>query len=214
LQPHDENMNPITRNEDNMSDKRQRKETGNHYKKVFMTYLHDLVFLMAGVLLLFLLLFRVVVVSGPSMNDTLVHGDYLLLLNNVFYQNPQRGDVIVATKDSFENGEPIIKRVIATEGQWVDIDFEKGIVYVDNVPLDEPYTKTGTNVREGLEFPLYVEEGCVFVMGDNRNWSKDSRNPEIGLVDRREILGKVVFLVFPGSDEQHNTDFSRIGGVD
>lgn len=184
------------------------------FRKTVVSYLHDLVFLLAGILLVFLLLFRVVVVSGPSMNDTLVDGDYLLLLNNVFYHTPRQGDVIVATKDSFKNGEPIIKRVIATGGQWVDIDFAEGIVYVDHVPLEEPYTKTATNLEEGLSFPLYVEEGSVFVMGDNRNKSKDSRNPEIGLIDKREILGKAVFLVFPGkSMTTASREFHRIGGI-
>ena len=92
-------------------------------KDTLLLYLHDFVTWLVVILLVFLLLFRVVVVSGPSMNSTLVHGDYLLLINNVFYRNPQQGDIIVAAKDSFKDGEPIIKRVIATEGQWVDFDF-------------------------------------------------------------------------------------------
>ena len=181
-----------------------------------LTYLHDLVYLLAGILLVLLLLFRVVVVSGPSMNDTLVNGDYLILLNNVFYCEPKHGDIIVASKDSFKDGEPIIKRVIATEGQWVDIDFNAGIVYVGDdadhmVALDEDYTKTLTTRKEGIEFPLQVDEGCIFVMGDNRDASKDSRNPEIGLIDTREVLGKAIFLILPGADVSGNRDFSRIG---
>ena len=192
----------------------KQKEKKQDPKKTALSYLHDFVYLVAAVLLVILLLFRIVVVYGPSMRDTLYHGDYLLVLNNVFYTNPQYGDIIVATKDSFENGEPIIKRVIATEGQWVDIDFENGIVYVDGVALDEPYIKTATNLDEGMEFPLYVEEGYIFVMGDNRNRSRDSRNPRIGLIERREIIGKVVFLVFPGSGEEGSEfDLNRIGVV-
>lgn len=205
----DENKDLISKQlEDNQTEK------SKDIKKTALSYLHDFVYLVAAVLLVFLLLFRVVIVYGPSMEGTLYHGDYLLVLNNVFYSNPKYGDIIVATKDSFENGEPIIKRVIATEGQWVDIDFEKGIVYVDGVALDEPYVKTATNLEEGISFPLCVDEGCVFVMGDNRNRSRDSRHPAIGLIDRREILGKVIFLVLPGSGESGSEfDLNRIGVI-
>lgn len=179
-----------------------------------LAYLHDLVYLLAGILLLLLLLFRVVIVSGPSMNDTLVHGDYLILLNNVLYGEPKQGDIIVASKDSFKDGEPIIKRVIATEGQEVDIDFTAGVVYVDGMPLEEDYIKSLTTLQEGMNFPLVVDEGCIFVMGDNRGVSKDSRNPAIGLIDTREVLGRAVFLVFPGKNPTTETrKFSRIGAL-
>lgn len=190
-------------------------EDDSSIQSTVVLYLHDLVYLLAGIMLVLLLLVRVVVVKGPSMNATLVDGDYLLLISNVFYQNPQQGDIIVASKDDFKDGEPIIKRVIATEGQTVDIDFETGIVYVDGTALDEPYTNTPTNLEEGNQFPMQVQEGCVFVMGDNRNKSKDSRNPEIGLIDCREILGRAVFLLFPGNDEDQGypRDFGRLGVV-
>lgn len=179
-----------------------------------LAYLHDLVYLLAGIMLLLLLLFRVVIVSGPSMNDTLVHGDYLILLNNALYGEPKQGDIIVASKESFKDGEPIIKRVIATEGQTVDIDFAAGIVYVNNVALEEDYIKSLTTLKEGMEFPLVVDEGCIFVMGDNRGVSKDSRNPEIGLIDTREVLGRAVFLMFPGKNPTTDVrQFSRIGAL-
>ncbi len=184
-------------------------------EKAALAYLHDLVYLLAGIMLLLLLLFRVVVVSGTSMTDTLLNGDYLLLLNNMFCGEFEHGDIIVASKDTFKDGEPIIKRVIATENQTVDIDFEAGIVYVDGVALEEDYTLTPTNYQEGMQFPLTVEEGCVFVMGDNRNGSRDSRDPQIGLIDTREILGKAVLLMFPGTyTGSTQRDFSRIGVVD
>lgn len=196
----------------------KRKKEG--WQGTVLMYLHDLVHLLAGLILVFLLLFRVVVVSGTSMNSTLLDGDYLLLLSSTFYQNPQYGDIIVASKESFDNGAPIVKRVIATEGQVVDIDFETGIVSVDGIVLDEPYTLTPTNMSEGVQFPLTVEEGCLFVMGDNRNGSKDSRHPEIGLVDKREVLGKVFFLFLPGTNgtdiygqPNEPQDFGRIGVV-
>ena len=201
--------------------KARRKKEELSWQRNMLLYLHDLVYLLAAVILVFLLCFRVVVVSGTSMNHTLLDGDYLLLLGDVFYRNPERGDIIVASKDTFDNGAPIVKRVIATEGQIVDIDFKQGVVYVDGKPLDEPYTWTPTNLDEGVKFPLEVDEGCIFVMGDNRNGSKDSRSPEIGLVDTREILGKVIFLFLPGTNgtdhkgnPNESRDFTRIGVVE
>lgn len=183
-------------------------------RETVLAYLHDFVYLVAGVVLLFSLCFRIVVVSGPSMKDTLVDGDWLLLAGNVLYGDPKKGDVIVASKDSFDDGKPIIKRVIALEGQTVDIDFEQGVVYVDGVALDEPYTRTSTTIDEGMDFPLVVSENCIFVMGDNRDNSKDSRSCEIGLIDKREILGKALFLFIPGNDRGYSKrDFTRIGGV-
>ena len=196
-------------------EKKRAKRKKEGWQATMLMYLHDLAYLLAGLILVFLLLFRVVVVSGTSMNNTLLDGDYLLLLSSTFYQDPQYGDIIVASKESFDNGAPIVKRVIATEGQVVDIDFETGIVLVDGMVLDEPYTLTPTNISEGIQFPLTVEEGCLFVMGDNRNGSKDSRHPEIGLVDKREVLGKVFFLFLPGTnDGEVSQDFGRIGVVD
>ena len=183
------------------------------WQKSVLTYLHDLVYMLAAIMLIFLLLFRMVIVSGSSMYDTLRDGDWLILISNVFYQEPEYGDIIVASKDSFNDGEAIVKRVIATEGQIVDIDFDAGIVYVDGVALDEPYTYTPTNIHEGLTFPLLVRENCIFAMGDNRNESKDSRHPDIGLIDKREILGKAIVLLLPGSEEFTGRDFNRIGAL-
>lgn len=183
------------------------------WQKSVLTYLHDLVYMLAAIMLIFLLLFRMVIVSGSSMYDTLRDGDWLILISNVFYQEPEYGDIIVASKDSYNDGEAIVKRVIATEGQIVDIDFNAGIVYVDGVALDEPYTYTPTNIHEGLTFPLLVRENCIFAMGDNRNESKDSRHPDIGLIDKREILGKAIFLLLPGSEAFTGRDFNRIGAL-
>ena len=178
-----------------------------------LDYLHDFVFLLAILLLVFVLVFRIVVVSGPSMKSTLVDGDYLIVLSSALAGDPEPGDIIVASKSDFKNGEPIIKRVIATEGQVVDIDFTTGTVTVDGVVLDEPYIKeAGSILYEGVNFPITVDEGCLFVMGDNRNNSKDSRDPDIGLIDERQVLGHAVFLVFPGTDGgQTDRDFGRIG---
>ena len=205
--------------EQEMPKDQKNKEEKLPWQKSLLLYLHDLVILLAVVVIVFLLLFRVVVVSGTSMNNTLLNGDYLLLAGRIFYSEPKQGDVIVASKETFENGAPIVKRVIATEGQWVDIDFNAGIVYVGDQPgalhpLEEPYTLTPTNIPEGVKFPLEVQKNCVFVMGDNRNDSKDSRNPEIGQINCREILGKVIFLFFPGNNNgEFIRDFKRIGVV-
>ena len=183
-------------------------------QKSIVLYLHDLAYLIAGIVLVFLLCFRIVIVSGDSMYDTLVDGDYLLLLSNVFYQEPQQGDIIVASKADYENGTPIIKRVIATEGQTVDINFRTGTVYVDGTALTEDYIYSSTTMDEGVTFPLVVEEGCVFVLGDNRDRSKDSRSPQIGLIDTRQIVGKAIMLVFPGTDHGDTApQFDRIGGI-
>lgn len=195
----------------------ERKDTNNAKPTIghtILLYVHDLAYLIAIMLIVFLFLFRVVVVSGASMNNTLLDGDYVLLLSNVFYKDPQPGDIIVASKDSFENGVPIVKRVIATEGQTVDIDFANSIVYVDGKALHEPYISSPTDTFEGVHFPLMVEEGCVFVLGDNRSVSCDSRSPSIGLLDEREILGKAIFLFLPGQDSAtKQRDFDRIGGL-
>ena len=179
-----------------------------------LLYLHDIVYLLGIILLILMLVFRVVVVSGSSMLPTLVSGDRLLLLSTPLYHPPRYGDLIVASKDSFEDGEPIIKRVIAVEGQTVDIDFSTGTVYVDGVALNEPYINNLTTLSEGVNFPLIVEDGCVFVLGDNRGRSQDSRSPLIGQIDKREILGKAFFLFLPGINaETKQRDFDRIGGL-
>ncbi len=183
-------------------------------------YFRDILYIFVIFLVVYTLLFRIVQVDGPSMNDTLYDGDRLLLVSNLIYKNPQQGDIIVASKDSFRNGECIIKRVIATEGQWVDIDFVAGIVYVGDSkdamqPLQEDYILNATHMKEGVNFPLQVDSGCVFVMGDNRMNSKDSRSPEIGLIDCREILGKALLLLIPSDPDGVNgpqkADWSRIG---
>lgn len=177
--------------------------------------LKDICHLLAVIVLVFTFCARFVVVSGDSMFDTLADGDYLVLIEEGICGELERGDIVVAAMDRFRNGSPIVKRVIATEGQTVDIDFGAGVVYVDGVALEEEYTYTPTNYPAGMEFPLVVEEGCLFLMGDNRNESLDSRSTEIGQVDRREILGKAVFLILPGDgSDQHpvQRDFGRIGG--
>ncbi len=197
-----------------MDKERKPEEKKLSWQQSVVLYFHDLAYLLGIIMVAFLLLFRVVVVDGTSMNQTLLHGDYVLLLTNLFYQEPENGDIVVISKNTYDDGAPIVKRVIATEGQTVDIDFENGIVYVDGVALDESYVNTPTNTTGGTFFPLTVGEDCLFVMGDNRNRSKDSRYPEIGIIDEREVLGKAIFLVLPGDNRgEAEVDFGRIGAL-
>ena len=198
----------------NNADRKTPPQEKSALGKIVAMYLHDLAYLLIIVTVGLCLCFRMVIVDGDSMYDTLVNGDYLLLINNIFYRDPKPGDIVVASKDSFRNGSPIVKRVIATEGQTVDIDFATGTVYVDGIALVEDYIYSPTTNPEGMRFPLVVDEGCLFVMGDNRSRSMDSRDPEIGLIDKREVLGKAILLVLPGNDDGHiQRDFSRFGVI-
>ena len=196
------------------SEKKTETNTPMNWKKSAVVYLHDLVYMLLTIVLVFLLFFRIIVVSGDSMYSTLLDGDYLLLLSNLFYREPEAGDIIVISKESFDNGASIVKRVIATEGQTVDIDFEAGLVYVDGVLLEEDYINNPTHHGRGVEFPLIVEKDCLFVMGDNRGVSLDSRYSQIGQIDNREVLGKALLLMLPGTSHgQQRQDFGRIGAI-
>ena len=157
---------------------------------------------------------RVVGVSGGSMRNTLQNGDLLLVVNRALCGEFQRGDVVIAAKPAFERGEPIVKRVVATGGETVDVDFIGGVVYVDGMPLEEPYIRELTYLEEGTAFPFTVPEGSVFLMGDNRNGSRDSRDPELGAVDERCLIGRAVFLLLPGQTEELGMrEWDRIGAL-
>ena len=199
----------------NYSEKKSSGNLDRFISKTLLPYLSNIAFVFFLLIVIFTLCFRITCVDGRSMNNTLMDGDYVLLLNDFLCGDYEQGDVIVASKESFRNGERIIKRVIATEGQWVDINFDTGTVKVDGKILDEPYISTPTVTPEGLTFPLRVEDGCVFVLGDNRELSMDSRHPQIGQIDCREIVGKAIFIFFPGkSVDSGERDFGRIGGID
>ena len=193
----------------------QKQNAQQNWKKSVIAYLHDLIYMLMAILLVFLLVFRVIVVSGDSMYSTLLDGDYLLLLGNLFYQEPEQGDIVVISKQAFENGKPIVKRVIATEGQTVNLI--DGEVYVDGAVIAEPYINTDTYPygSNGTIFPLTVAENCIFVLGDNRGVSRDSRDPVIGQVDSREVLGKAIFLMLPGTSHGDlPRDTERIGVIE
>lgn len=144
---------------------------------------------------LFIFFIRVIDVKGTSMYPTLNNQDKMLV-SDVFYR-PKAGDIVVFKKDQYDPDKALVKRVIAMEGQEINIDFDKGIVYVDGEPLEEDYINELTTTKLDFIGPQTVPEGCVFVMGDNRNMSTDSRKSEIGMVDNRLIIGKVYCVIFP-----------------
>lgn len=166
------------------------------------------------VVAIFTFVIRMMGVDGHSMLNTLQHGDRLLVVNSLLYHDYKYGDIVILRKDGVFDDDPIVKRVIAVEGQTVDIDFTEGIVYVDGEALEENYIREPTYIAEGTEFPLTVPEGSIFVMGDNRNGSSDSRDYRLGTVDTRYVIGKAAFLIFPGPDyETEKRDFKRIGVI-
>ena len=202
-------------NEENK--KLQEDESQEDHKsargKDLYEWVQALVCSVLAVVILFTFVIRLIGVDGRSMVPTLQDGDRLLVLNSMLYDDYKYGDIVVLRKDTFLK-DPIVKRVIATEGQTVDIDFSTGSVYVDGALLKEDYINELTFLEEGTEFPLTVPENSVFVMGDNRNHSSDSRDSRLGTVDERYVIGKAVFLAFPGADQYSGErSFGRIGGL-
>lgn len=176
---------------------RTQKETSLGYE--LYLNVRTLVFVLAALILVFTFVVRIIVVSGESMENTLQNGDSMLVW--CLGYEPKQGDVVVVTQRSYQN-DSLVKRVIATEGQRVDIDYDTGTVYVDGTPLEEEYIKEKMqvpNYGEGINH-VTVPEGCIFVMGDNRNNSADSRYPSIGIIDTRSVIGRAVMVVFPFPD--------------
>ena len=157
-------------------------------------WIHSLVFAVAIVVILLTFIIRLVDVSGTSMLQTLQNKDKVIVTN--FFYTPKPNDIVVISHGA-EYAEPIIKRVIATEGQTISI--KNNVVKVDDKVLDEPYIQGQTDQGVITE-PLKIPEGKVFVMGDNRSVSLDSRSTEIGLIDKDNIIGKAQAVVFPFND--------------
>lgn len=196
------------KNQSRPEEKQQEKND-----KEFYEWVQALVCSVLAVVVLFTFVARLIGVDGHSMLPTLQDGDRMLVLNSILYHDYKYGDVVVLRKDTFLK-EPIVKRVIATAGQTVDIDFDSGTVYVEGEPLREDYINELTFLEEGTEFPLTVPEGHIFVMGDNRNRSSDSRDSNLGTVDTRYVIGRAVAVAFPGPDEEtRQRDFRRIGVI-
>ena len=148
--------------------------------------------------LVFVFVVRIMDVNGSSMVPTLKNGDKVLV-SGLLYE-PDRGDIVVFKKDSYNDNKALVKRVIAVAGDTVNIDFDNGIVYVNGEAIEEAYLDGSTNNKLDFIGPQTVPENCLFVMGDNRNASTDSRDKRIGMVDKRLVIGKVLLVVYPFSD--------------
>lgn len=166
-------------------------------------WLDSLVFAFLTILILFTFLFRIVGVSGTSMMPTLQNGNWLAV--RAVNTEIQRGDIVVVTQPNDLN-EPLIKRVIGVGGDIIDIHFETGEVSVNGTVLNEPYIAEPTHRQFDIAFPLTVPEGCVFVMGDNRNDSLDSRSSVVGFIDCSYILGVAEFRILPFGDWKLDTN--------
>ena len=170
------------------------------------TWAQAAVIAVVGVVLLFTFFVRLISVNGPSMQDTLYTGDQLLVLNAMFCDF-KAGDVVVINDYNAEPqlNETLVKRIVA-------VDSASGVVYVDGQPLDEPYAKEPTYTANGTPFPITLAEDEVFVMGDNRNHSSDSRDARLGPVKRGYLQGKALLLLTPGATPgTEKRDWGRIG---
>ena len=174
--------------------KKKKTEEAVSKRAEVYDWMQCIVYALIACVIVFVFFVRLVDVVGSSMHPTLEQGDKMVV-TNLFYK-PKQGDIIVFQKDSYAD-YALVKRVIATEMQTVEIDFDKHIVYVDGEALDEPYIAEPTANKINFTGVQIVPPGCVFVMGDNRNASTDSRDERIGMVDTRDIICKVVFIAFP-----------------
>lgn len=198
-----EELQPEALTPDNTEDQPKKEKPG--FAADCYSWLQALTFALVILIVVFTFFGRIIGVDGSSMVPTLEDGD-MLLLQCVGYE-PQQGDIVVLHKDFADIHHPIVKRVIAVGGQTVEIDYGAGTVYVDGQALDEPYLGERMRVPDSAyEQGTYweVPEGSIFVMGDNRNASSDSRHEELGVVDERYVLGKVLCVVLP---------FQHIGAV-
>ena len=199
----DKNANVFSENEEEIDpDKVSGKKSESSAKKSFFLTAYDFVSIVMSsfiiIAVIFTFAFRLVGVDGESMTNTLQHGDWLITINKTEYKY---GDIVVVTQDTYFH-EPLIKRVIATGGQTINIDYDLNKVYVDGVEIVEPYVREDFIIKKGdyREFPYTVPEGHLFCMGDNRNGSTDSRSHLVGPIDEREILGKAVLRILPFGD--------------
>ncbi|MEE0914229.1 MAG: signal peptidase I [Ruminococcus sp.] len=167
----------------------------NKFSNTAFDIIKTIIFVFAIVSVLFTYFIRDANVVGSSMAQTLLNGDKVLLTN--FNYKPKTGDIIAANAESLPE-KRIIKRVIATEGQALEIDYDTGKVYVDGILLDEDYTSTITRQSSNeYKFPYVIPDDCIFVMGDNRAVSLDSRDAKLGLISEDDVIGKAQFIFYP-----------------
>lgn len=188
-----------------MEENTAKLTTDQSFKLDLYFWLQALVMALVSLILIFTFVGRIIGVDGQSMMGTL-HDKDMLLLQSIGY-TPRQGDVVVLTKEFGPVTKPIVKRVIATGGQTVDIDYTTGTVFVDGTALDEPYLNEMMGMPNSQWETIThaeVPEGSIFVMGDNRNHSSDSRDERLGVVDERYVLGRAFWIVFP---------FQRFGGI-
>ncbi|MGE4283360.1 MAG: signal peptidase I [Clostridia bacterium] len=171
------------------------------FKKEIKEWVQAIVIALVIAVIIRTFVFSLIRVDGQSMVPTLQHNDRLVVVKMMY--KPKQGDVIILTPPMHKN-TPYVKRIIALPGQTVDIDFKKHVVTVDGNPLVEPYINEPTAQRGDVEFPQTVPENTVFVLGDNRNNSRDSRYSDVAMVPYKEIVGKANFRIWP---------LSRIGSI-
>ncbi len=190
-------------------EKKQEKTEVGHAGMELYDWLQCIVSAVLCGILIFVFIGRITGIDGTSMLNTL-HNKDIVVMSNLLY-TPRYGDIVIIETDAFD--KPLVKRVIATEGQSIDMDFETGDVMIDGKVIVENYIREPTTMQLDFEGPQTVPEGCVFVMGDNRNASSDSRDERVGMIDTREILGKVLFLIIPGKEESGSRGWDRFGSV-
>ncbi len=167
----------------------RRSRYQSRFRLTLRTTLFSLVVVAAAAVIVAVLLMPVMQIRGSSMETTLYDGDLVLSLNNGKYHS---GDVI----GFYYNNGILIKRVIASSGEWVNID-EEGTVYVNGVRLEEPYVSEKALGECNISLPYQVPEGKCFVMGDHRATSMDSRNSSIGCISNNEVVGKLILRIWP-----------------
>lgn len=190
------NFDDIQTEHDDCAEKEKKSSSSFFHRDDFFDIIEMLLQSIAVVAVIFMLLFRFVSVNGSSMNPTLMDKDWLAV--STLSKNYERGDVVIAAQPN-ERNEVIVKRVIAFEGEVVDIT-PQGYVTVNGVVLEEEYVSALIKERGDIKFPHKVPEGKVFLMGDNRNESLDSRYGEIGDVSVDYIIGKAKVKLFPFGD--------------
>ena len=195
----------------------KNKETEKSLFTSFLDVLESFVIAVACVVFIFLFIARLSVVTGDSMNKTLKENDYLIVVNPFFTYEPENGDIVVIHGNYENYNVPLVKRIIATEGQTITINVKNKQVFIDGelisedyayymsgIPLKIPQTEGGEYNSSTGDFTVTVPEGHVFVMGDNRCNSADSRVEEISFINENNILGKAVYRIAP---------FSKIGKI-